>query len=118
MTKGLSVTLAVAIIFLVGTLMQEGGPVASLTGNAQVGSLASAEVESEMATTPEVIVARTQVPAPARPTDNVWDWFNESDPAAPSAPAEPAAAQRQQSAWQGSSREEGALDRHRMNLEE
>ncbi len=118
MTKGLSVTLAVAIIFLVGTLMQEGGPVASLAGDAQAGSLANAEVESEAASTPEVIVARTQVPAPPPQTDNVWDWFNESEPAAPSAPAEPAAAQRQQSAWQNSSSEVGALDRHRMNLEE
>ena len=46
MTKGLTATLAIAILFLVSTLMEEGGPLDNFAGKAGNANLATADTGS------------------------------------------------------------------------
>lgn len=118
MTKGLTATLAIAILFLVSTLMEEGGPLDNFAGKAGNANLATADTGSGEGQPSEVVLAQTQSPppAPASSTD-AWGWFNESAPTQSTA-TEPRAADRQQSPRQTNSRGHGALPRHRLNIEE
>lgn len=117
MTKGLTLTLAIAILFLVSTLMEEGGPVDTFSGNSRSGALAVTEVESEEDAASNVVLAEARTPAATQPANGLWDWFGETAPAAPAAP-EPEPRTQPQPAWQGTSSEVGVLSRERMNLEE
>ena len=113
MTKGLTLTLAIAIIFLVTGVMEKGGPIDKFTDAPAHDNLAISDVESEVGTPSDIVLAETRTPDPAPRDNDMWEWFGESTPAKPAAP-EP----KQQPAWHKSTTEVGVLARERMNLEE
>ncbi|MWV28654.1 hypothetical protein [Aurantiacibacter rhizosphaerae] len=115
MTKGLTLTLAIAILLLVGTLMEEGGPVDKFNAASPAGEATVAVAEEDAKPAP-VRLAKSHTPAPEQPAGDMWDWFGESDPAPTAAPAAPAPVQR--TVTRGSAVEQGAISRDRMNLEE
>ncbi len=113
MTKGLTLTLAIAILLLVSSVMEKGGPVDKFTDTPARGDLAISEAEGDTDAPSDIVLAETRTPTPASRDKKMWDWFGESTPAQPAAP-EP----KQQPAWHGSTSEMGVLARERMNLEE
>ncbi|MGB3797091.1 MAG: hypothetical protein WA957_12390 [Alteraurantiacibacter sp.] len=116
MTKGLTLTVAIAILFIVLVVGEEGGPLDKLGTASPNGNIAATEAVAENASAPVVLAETRTPPPPPPPADDMWDWFSESDPAEPVQPA--AAAPRQQPVFQGSTTEVGAISRERMNLEE
>lgn len=113
MTKGMSATLAIAVLLIVGSIMEEGGPVDNLAKNAEGQSRASADEAGESET--DVIVATAQAPATQGPEQDVWSWFGEAEEEPAHLSSRPPATR--QPTKPVTITGNGELDRHRMNLE-
>ncbi|WAT18188.1 hypothetical protein OZN62_01005 [Aurantiacibacter sp. MUD11] len=123
MNKGLALTLALAVVFLVTAVAEEGGPLDNFT-NGDGAAVADDGTQLAQADEDSVVLAANVRPTP-EPTEapevaddegSMWDWFAEEDaapaPPPPPAPARPAVTRG------GGSEVTGELSRHRMNIED
>ncbi|MFB0612008.1 hypothetical protein [Aurantiacibacter poecillastricola] len=113
MNTRFALTLMIGIVLLVGFTMEEGGTLDKVArGNREI---AQADVAGEERAAP-VVRAAAVTPNPQAGSDS-WNWFNEAEPTEPAVvPSRPAT--RSQASSPSSPAEEGALARHRHNLEE
>ncbi|WP_338242149.1 hypothetical protein [Aurantiacibacter hainanensis] len=123
MSKGLYATMAIGVIFVASSLVEEGGVIDKVANADKPPELAQAEADSgPTSPAPGAVLAKAEVPPPPPAESNSWGWFNDPEPepmpVTPPALEQPAATPRRETRRQGNSGDVGELDRHRMNLEE
>ena len=129
MSKGLYAIMGVGVLFVVSSLVEEGGPIDSLASSQEPRALASNDADgASLSQAPDVVLARTQAP----PAASSPGWFDEAELAEPRAIQPPVVSQPrprtqrprpqrqrpQRSQRVGNSGDVGAIPAHRMNLEE
>jgi hypothetical protein len=132
MTKRLALMLAIAIVLLVNTTIGEGGALDNIASNdaAQLAAVDSDEAVERGDDSSTLAVATTSPWAVSNtssrnggsaPIIGTWGEENEAETSVPPIADEPRRAPRSEpraSARTGGATPEGALERHRMNIEE